>query len=68
MHYLEGYRQYDIVVKNVSPDCLGSNSSSLTYWLGDFGKVNKHDFALISLLGNMGTLQYLPYGVVMKIQ
>lgn len=39
MDYLESYRQYDIVVKNISPDYLGSNPGSVTYWLGDVGRL-----------------------------
>lgn len=55
MDYLEGYQQYDTVVKSMSPDYLGSNPTSVTYWLGELGKVHEHLCALISLLGNRRT-------------
>lgn len=31
MNYIEVYRKYDIVVKSISPDWLGSNPGFVTY-------------------------------------
>lgn len=54
MDYLEGYQQYDIMIKSKSPDGLGSNPDSIIYWLDELGKVNEHLCALTSLPKNRG--------------
>lgn len=39
MNYIEVYRQYDIVVKSVSPDWLDLHPGFITYQLGDLDKL-----------------------------